>query len=174
MKVSVRNGGIAGIVAGLGYLVQAIIGLIKPQTDVFSGTSDYILEVVFIIALLATIVGLVGLHAFAQNRYGKVGTVGFWLSVIGTGLMGISAVATLIAGQNSLGLFFIVGMILAMVGYITLGIMMMRTKFLPLWIGLALLVGFPVDVSVSTLSDLSSGILFGLAWLGVGYYLLKK
>jgi hypothetical protein len=174
MKISVRDGGIAGIVAGLGYIVQAIMGWIRPQTEIFSSTSDYILEVVFIVALLATIVALIGLHAFSRNRYGKAGMAGFWLTVIGTGLMAVSAVATLFAGQNSLGLFFICGMVLAMVGYITLGIMMMRTKFLPLWIGLALLIGFPVDVSISSLSGLSSGILFGLAWLGVGYYLLKK
>jgi hypothetical protein len=37
MRVSTRIGGIAGIVAGLGYRDQAVIGLI-PQTEVFSGT----------------------------------------------------------------------------------------------------------------------------------------
>lgn len=60
MKMFIRNGEIASIVARVGYLVQAVMGLVKPQTEVFSGTSDYVLEVVFIIALLANIFCLAG------------------------------------------------------------------------------------------------------------------
>ncbi|MBL8062077.1 MAG: hypothetical protein JNK32_03590 [Anaerolineales bacterium] len=171
MKISIRNGGIAGIVAGLGYIVQAIMGLIKPQTEVFSGTSDYILEVVFIVALAATIAALMGLHTFAQSRYGKAGMVGFWLAIIGTGLITISAMATLFAGQNSLGPVFLGGMLLSLIGYIVLGITTLRSKSLPLWGGLALIFGFPLSVF---LSAFGGGILFGLAWLGVGYYLMKQ
>lgn len=171
MKVSTRNGGIAGIAAGLGYLVQAVMGLIKPQTEVFSGTSDYVLEVVFIIALLATIFGLVGLHSFAQDRYGRAGTIGFWLAVIGSGLMTISAIATLLAGANSLGAAFLGGALLALIGYVVLGIMTLRGKVLPNWGGLALILGFPLSVF---LSAFGGGILFGLAWLGVGYFLSKR
>jgi hypothetical protein len=59
MKGSTRNAGIAGIVAGLGYLVQAIIGLIKPQTEVFSGSSDYILEAVVTLESLSILPSLV-------------------------------------------------------------------------------------------------------------------
>ena len=171
MKTSTRSGGIAGIVAGLGYLVQAVMGLIKPQAEVFSGTFDYILEVVFIIALVATIFALMGLHSFMQDRYGRAGATGFWLAIIGTGLMGLSAVATLFAGQNSLGLFFVGGLLLALIGYIVLGIMILRARALPLPDGLALIFGFPLSVSLNTLGG---GILFGLAWLLVGYDLLKQ
>jgi hypothetical protein len=168
MKVSARNGGFAGIVAGAGYLIQSVMGLIRPQSEVFSGTSDYILEVVFIIALAATIPGLIGLHTFARDRYGKAGTAGFGMAVTGTALMAISALATLFAGQNSLGSAFLVGMLLALVGYIVLGIMVLRGKVLPAWGGLALILGFPISIF---LSALGGGILLGLAWLAVGYYL---
>lgn len=171
MKVSTRNGGFAGMVAGLGYIVQAVMGLIKPQTEVFSGASDYALEVVFIIALLATILGLMGLHSLAQNRYGRAGTIGFWLGVIGTGLMTISAIATLFAGANSLGFAFLGGALLALIGYIILGIMTLRGKILPSWCGLALILGFPLSVFLSTFGG---GILFGLTWLGVGFVLSKQ
>jgi hypothetical protein len=171
MKVSIRNGGIAGIVAGLGYLVQAVMGLIKPQTEVFSGTADYVLEAVFIVALVATIFSWIGLHSFAQKRHGKVGTIGFWLAVIGTGLMTISAIATLFAGANSLGLAFLGGVLLALLGYILVGMMVLREKILPRWGGMALMLGFPLSVF---LSAFGGGILFGLAWLGVGYFLSKQ
>jgi hypothetical protein len=170
MNVSTRSGGIAGIVAGLGYLVQAIMGLIKPQTEVFSGTSDYILEVVFIIALVATVFALMGLHSFLKDRYGKAGTVGFWLALTGTVLMCLSAIATLLAGQNSLGIAFLGGMLLALIGYVVLGITVLRVKTLPLLGGLALITGFPLSV---LLSALGGGILFGLTWLIVGYLLLR-
>ncbi len=175
MKVSPRNGGIAGIVAGLGYLIQAVIGLM-PQTEFFSGKLDTVLEVVFIIALVATIFGLMGLHSFAQNQYGKAGIIGFWLAVIGTGLMTISAIAILFTGENSPGFtffggVFLSGVLFTLIGYIVLGIMALRGKVLPLWGGLALILGFPLSIF---LSPLGGGILFGLAWLGVGYFLSKQ
>lgn len=171
MNISTRNGALSAILAGLAYLIESIMGVIKPQPEVFSGTSDYVLEVVFIIALVATIFALTGLHSFAQDRYAKAGTIGFWLTLIGTGLMTISAVATLLAGQNSLGAAFLGGVLLTFIGYIILGLAILRSKILPLWEGLALIFGFPVSVFLSTLGG---GILFGLAWLVVGYFLLNQ
>ena len=169
MNISTRNGAMAGIVAGLGYVIQGIIGLIKPQTEVFSGLSDYILEAVFVIALVATIFALLGLHRFAQTRYGIAGALGFWLATVGTGLMAISAVVTLFAGQNALGPAFLGGLLLALIGYVILGITTLRAKVLPLWGALALLFGFPISIFLSTFGG---GILFGLAWLAVGYWML--
>jgi hypothetical protein len=171
MKTSTRNGAIAGIVAGVGYFVQAVMGLIKPQTEVFSGTSDYVLEVVFIIALLATIFALMGVHTFAQARYGKAGTAGFWLALAGTFLILVSAAATLAAGQNSLGILFFIGLFFSFLGYVLLGVSTLRSKVLPTWAGLALVLGFPLSVLLNTSGG---GILYGLAWLGVGYYLMKQ
>ena len=171
MNISTRNGARLGMLAGLGYLIQAVMGLIKPQTEVFSGTSDYILEAVFIIALMATIFALLGLNSAAQGHHSNVWTVGLWLAVIGTGLTALSAIATLFAGQNSLGLAFLGGVLLSLIGYILLGIAALRPKILPLWGGLALIFGFPLSVF---LSSFGGGILFGLAWLSVGYLLWKQ
>jgi hypothetical protein len=171
MKTTTRNGAIAGIAAGLGYVLQAVMGLIKPQTEVFSGTSDYVLEIVFIIALLATLFALMGLHTFAQARYGRAGMTGFWLTLAGTFLILVSAAATLAAAQNSLGIAFLIGLFLSFAGYVLLGIAALRSKAMPLWSGLALIVGFPLSV---LLNAFGGGILYGLAWLGVGYYLLKQ
>ena len=176
MKISTRNGAIAGITAGLGYLVQAAIIGLMPQTEVFAGTLVYVVEVVVILALVATIFGLMGLHSFAQNHYGKPGTIGFWLAVIGTGLMTISTTAALFAGETSpgfalLGRVFLGGVLLTLIGYILLGITAWRGKVLPLWGGLALILGFPLSIF---LSPLGGGILFGLGWLGVGYSLSKQ
>ena len=170
MKMSARNSAIAGFVAGLGYIVQAIIGLIKPQTEVFSGSSDYVLEAVFIIALLSTVVALLGLHSLKGALYGRAGMVGLWLAVIGTALLALSAVVTLFAGRNSLGPAFLGGTLLALIGYIVLGVSVLRARALPLWGGLALMLGFPLSLVLSAFG----GILFGLAWLSVGYLLLKK
>lgn len=171
MNISTRTGARAAVLAGIAYLIESIIGVIKPQSEVFAGMSDYVLEAVFIIALVSTVFALMGLHTFAQDRYGKAGTVGFWLTVIGTGLTTISAVVTLFAGQNSLGAAFLGGVLLAFIGYIILGITTLRSKILPLWGGLALTCGFPVSV---LLSNFGGGILLGLAWLTVGYFLLNE
>jgi hypothetical protein len=171
MNTPTRSGGLAAIVAGIGYLVQAVMGLIQPQTEVFSSTWDYVLEVVFILALIATIFALPGLHAAMRERYGRLGIAGFWLAMIGTALMTLSALATLFAGQNSLGPAFLVGMVLALLGYILLGITILRTQAMPLWGGLLLIFGFPLSVF---LNSLGGGILLGLAWLGVGYFLTRR
>ena len=169
MKTPIINSGaIAGIVAGLGYIVQSIMGLIKPQTEIFSGISDYILEVIFIIALIATIFAFMRLHAFSEASYGKGGAIGYWSALSGTSLITISALATLFAGQNSLGSIFLAGLLLSLVGYILLGIASLRSKSLPLWGSLALIFGFPLSVF---LSSFGGGIVFGLTWLGIGYYL---
>lgn len=68
MSISSSAGGTAGLVACFGYLVQAIIGSIRPQTETFSRISDYIHEVIFIVALVATLIALIGLHSFVQSR----------------------------------------------------------------------------------------------------------
>jgi hypothetical protein len=170
MKISMRSGGVAAILAGIGYVLQAIMGLIQPQTEVFSGTWDYVLEVIFIGALIATMFALPGLHAAMRGYYGKAGAAGFWLAMLGTALMTISAIATLLAGQNALGPVFLGGMLLALLGYFLLGISILRVRTLRPWGGLLLIFGFPLSVFLNTLGG---GILFGLTWLGVGYMLLK-
>lgn len=162
-----RNTVIAAVASGLGYILQAVMGLIKPQTETFSGTSDYVLEVVFIIALFATIFALMGLHTYARSRYGKLGAAGFWSALAGTSLILVSASATLAAGQNSLGIFFLIGLLLSFLGFVLLGVATISSKTLPMWAGLALPFGFPLSV---LLSSLGGGILYGLAWLGIGYY----
>ena len=171
MNGSTRNGAVVAMLAGLAYGIQSIMGVIKPQAEIFSGTSDYVLEAVFIVALAATIFALTGLHSFAGDRYGRTGMVGFWLTVMGTALTTISAVATLVAGQNSLGIAFLGGVLLSLIGYIVLGITTLRAKVLPTWAGLALIFGFPLSLFLSTFGG---GILLGLAWLSVGYFLLRQ
>src|ERR1051325_3445340 len=171
MKMSTRTGALSGMIAGLAYLIETIIGLVKPQSEVFGGTSDYVLEAVFVVALLATIFALVGLNSLAQNHNSKIWTTGFWLTVIGTGLTATSAIVTLFAGKNSLGLAFLGGVLFSLIGYIVLGISTLRAKILPAWGGLALIFGFPLSVF---LSNFGGGILFGLAWLGIGYFLLNQ
>jgi len=171
INLSTRNGGLAAMVAGAAYLIESIIGVIKPQTEVFSGTSDYILEAVFIVGLIATLFALVGLHSFAQGRYAKAGTAGFWLTTVGTGLIALSAGVTLLAGRNSLGIAFLAGVLFALIGYVVLGVTTLRSKILPVTGGLALIFGFPLSVFLSTLGG---GILLGLGWLLVGYFLLNE
>ena len=172
MKMSTRTGGIAGIVAGLAYLVRAVIEFIQPQLYVnFVGLSDYANVTVFAIALVATIVGLIGFHSFAQNRYGRGGAVGFWLTVIGASLLASRVIASLYSGKWVLDIAGTGGVLLLLIGYLTVGMMAIRGKVLPVWGGLAFGLGFPLALFLSTYD---SGILLGLGWLGVAYFLLKQ
>ena len=170
MKASAHSGGIAGIVAGAASITQAIMGLVKPQAKVLSGMPDYVLEVIFIIALVAAALALAGVNAFAQGRYHWAGTTSFVLAMTGTGLMTISPVGTLLAGRNSWGPVFLGGLLMALVGYVLLGIAGLVIKAFPAWLSLALL-AFPLSI---VLSGLAGGILLGLAWLGAGIFILRQ
>lgn len=171
MKAMARNGGIAGIVAGAAYMLQAVMGLVKPQAEVFSGLPDYILEAVFVVALAATVLALFGVHAFAQGRYGWPGTTGFVLAAAGTSLMTVGAAASLLAGRSSLGAAFLGGLLLAALGYVLLGIAALQARVFPAWLSLALALGLPVSVF---LAGFAGGLLLGLAWLATGIFLLRE
>jgi hypothetical protein len=171
MNISTRNGGIAGIVAGIAFIVQAAIQFIHPQIyAVFVSRWDYVNETLFAIALVATIFCLIAFHSFAQNRYGRGGAVGFWLTVIGTSLLAIRTIASLFAGKWILDVAGN-GVLLLLIGYPTLGFMAWRGKVLPVWGALAFGLGLPLAMFLIAYDN---GILFGLGWLGVGYFLLKQ
>jgi hypothetical protein len=45
MKASMRTGGMASITAGEAYMLQTIMGLVRPQAEAFTGIPDYVPEV---------------------------------------------------------------------------------------------------------------------------------
>jgi hypothetical protein len=165
-----RLGGLAWMLAGLLYIVQAIIGLVKPHADVFTSTSDYVIEVLFVAALLLTLVALLGMRTGAGT--GIFPIVSFFVFFIGTLLFLLSAAASLASGRDVLEFVYLPGLGLSLLGAILLTIAIIRAKILPLWSAIVLMLGLPISVALG--DTYGGGIVLGLAWIAVGVALLTK
>ena len=59
----VRWGGLAGLAAGVVFLLSGILTLVALPQGVPSSFSDYLVEIVVVLAFVLTLVTLAGLHA---------------------------------------------------------------------------------------------------------------
>jgi hypothetical protein len=170
----IRWGGLAGGAAGVLYVLSAIISLFAPQQRVFDSFSDYLIEVLFVVALAGTLVAIVGLHALQSGRYGLLGAAGSAVTFIGYALLFVAAAATTLAGREALDAVFPVGVLAIFVGSILLGAATIRARLLPWWCGVLLIVGFPLTVPLDVAIRGAGGIALGVVWALVGYALLSS
>lgn len=168
----VWRGGLGAVLAGALYALQGVVILFAPLGPVLDTPLDYLVEMVFIVALLGTLAAIAGLHALQRDVYGRLGAGGSLTAFVGIALILISAIATVLTGVQTLGLAFFVGDWAALVGFVLLGAATLRGGKLPRWCGVSLIVGgFPFAV---VLGNAGSGLLLGVVWASVGYALLAK
>jgi hypothetical protein len=142
----IRWGGLAGVLAGLMYVLTDILSLLAPQQRVFDSFSDYLQEVIFAVAVAGTLGAIAGLHALHSGRYGRLGAAGSLLAFIGYALFFVrTAVTILVGGQAPLYAvrISIVGALAVLIGSVLLGAMTLGARVLPWWCGVLLIVGFP-------------------------------
>ena len=165
----IRWGGLAGVAAGVLYVLSAIISLFAPQQRVFDSFSDYLIEVLFVVALAGTLVAIVGLHALQSGRYGCLGAAGALITFVGFALLFVAAAVTTLAGREALDAVFPIGVLAILVGSILLGAATIRGRVLPWWCGALLIVGFPLTVPLDVAFRGAGGIALGIVWTLVGY-----
>jgi hypothetical protein len=170
----IRQGGLAGVAAGLLYVLSAILSLIAPQQRVFDSVSDYLIEIIFVVALAGTLVAIVGVHALQSGRYGPLGAAGSLITFVGYALLFVAAAVTILAGREALDAVFPIGVLAILVGSILLGAMTIRARMLPWWCGVLLIVGFPLSVASDVAIRRAGGIALGIVWALVGYALLSQ
>jgi hypothetical protein len=170
----IRWGGRAGVAAGLLYVLSAILSLIAPQQRVFDSFSDYLIEIIFVVALANTLVAIAGLHALQSGRYGLLGAVGSLITFVGYALLFVAAAVTTLAGREALDAVFPIGVLAILIGSILLGAMTIRARMLPWWYGVLLIVGFPLTVPLDVAIRGAGGIALGIVWALVGYALLSQ
>ena len=155
----IRWGELAAMLGGVAWVVDSLLVLAVPE----AGWTN----VVFIVAVLFVLAGLVGLHALQGDDYGRVGRGGFW-TVIAASLAQVLGLVVFLAGSEALlRLVFPVGTLAALVGFVLYGAATLQAKVLPRWCGVGLIVAPLLTV---LLGDYG-GILFGLFWLALGYVL---
>ncbi len=172
----VRWGVLGAFLAGVAWVVSGLISLAIPGqgTEEIGSYSYYLLETMFCVASVGMLGGLVGLHARQVPSYGVLGATGFYAAFIGTALMLLSTVATVLVGREVLDWLFVLGFLGACVGLVLLGAATLRAGVLPRWCGVLLIVavfGIPVYFA---LGDYGGAILYGLLWLALGYTLWSQ
>jgi hypothetical protein len=172
----VRWGGWAGVVAGVMFVLAGILNLIASQQRVsFNSFSDYLSEIILVMAFAVTLVVIAGLHVLQRGRYGRLGAAGFLITFIGYALIVVVAAVTLLVGGEALFSVRLIGALAVLIGSILLGAMTLRARVLPWWCGVLLIVGFPLgDVLDEIVASGSEGIVFGIVWGLVGYALLSS
>jgi len=147
------------MLAGLAFILDILFVFTMPRADWTN--------VVYIVAALLMLVGLVGLHTLQKNNYGRTGRGGFWTVVVASLAQVLGLIVFLLGSEALLWLVFPVGFVAVPVGLIIYGVATLQARMLPRWCGLGLIIIPPITV---VLGDYG-GILFGLLWLALGYVL---
>src|ERR671910_1815201 len=169
----VRWGGWAGVVAaGMWVLSAILIFLATPQRVSFNSFSDYLLQIILLVAYMGTMVAILGLHALQSEsgRYGRLGAAGSLIAFIGYALIVVVAAVSILVGGEALFAVRLLGALAVLIGSVLLGAMTLPARVLPWWCGVLLIVGFPLgDVSNAIVAEGSEAFVFGIVWGLVGY-----
>lgn len=172
----VRWGGLAGVVAAVMWVLSAIlIFLTPPQSVSFTSFSDYLLQIVLLVAYAGTMVAIAGLHALhsESGRYGRLGAAGS-LITIGYAIVFVAVSVSILQGGASLLTVRLAGGTAVLIGSILLGAITIRTRILLWWCGVLLITAFPLGDLSNAVLEGGEGILLGMLWGVVGYALLSR
>ncbi len=141
--------GTAAMLGGVLWVASAVLTALKPRGCIAeecafrSMRQGGVLDgALFLAAVLLPAVGCVGLVGRARRRggFGRLGRVGLYAVVAGValGFMGVS----LNAWAPGLVPFFVIPALFAVVvGFLLLGLAVVRSRALPPWVGVSLVVG---------------------------------
>jgi hypothetical protein len=172
----IRWGGLAALVGGAAWIVEGLLTLVGPEQgpEAVGSPYSYPSNVVFVIAFIGTLGGLVGLHALQAPSYGKIGRAGFVAAFVGVAFMLVAVVLSIVAAGLSIGVvdwIFGIAFLVHLVGFVLYGAATLQAKVLPRWGGVALIIALPVSI---VLSGYGGNALFGLMWLALGYVLWSQ
>jgi hypothetical protein len=141
-----------------------------------SSFSDYLIEVVIVVAFVLVLVTIAGVHAVqsSSGRYGILGAVGSLLTFVGFAIVLLAVHLTKLAGVEPILSVRLVGGLVVLVGSILLGAMTIRAGVLPWWCGVLLMVGFPLGDFLDNIAEGSENIVFAIVWGSIGYVLLSR
>ena len=164
----VRWGAICLLLGGLVWVVSGL--LIVFGSRIMGPHPVYFL--LFVVALLLTSAGLIGLHALQEGSYGLIGQVGLYTVLLAFALQALGTVA-LLSGSSALPwLVSPVGLLVKLVGFVLYGVATLQAKVLPRWYGVALITLVPFSVALLVYGNIWTGLVLlvlGYAlWLRTG------
>ena len=171
----IRWGALGALLAGVAWIVEGLLTLVIPEQgpEAFGSPSFYLSNVVFVIAFIGTLAGLIGLHARQAPSYGRTGRAGLVAALVGVALMLVAVVTSIMAGRP-IGVvegLFQIAILVTFVGFVLYGAATQQARVLPRWSGVALIIALPVSPA---LGEYGGNALFGLMWLALGYVLWSQ
>jgi hypothetical protein len=161
----VRWGAIGFLLGGLVWVVSGL--LIVFGSRIMGPHPVYFL--LFVVALLLTSAGLIGLHALQEGSYGLIGQVGLYTILLAFALQALGTVVLL---SGSSAIVSPVGILVKLVGFVLYGVATLQAKVLPRWYGVALITLVPFSVALLVYGNIWTGLVLlvlGYAlWLRTG------
>jgi hypothetical protein len=158
----------AALVAGLASIADQLVQLRHVQPDSGWQALDLVIEALFALSLLGSAVALGGLPAWLGVR--RTGRVAGVVAQVGFGLLLVSAVASMLAGGNTLGLAFSLGLALALLGLLVLGIAGL-VRSARRWAAPLPFVALLLSV---VLAGFGGQLVLGVLWLGLAWVMTAR
>jgi hypothetical protein len=142
--------------------------------------SSALVAVLAVCAAVLIMVGVAGLVRLAQDsgRLGRSGRVGVRVGVAGLGILLTAGVAQPVLFGRDFQLmpyFVLPGMSAVVIGFLLVGIAIVRAGVLPRWAGVLLVLGSLALVGSNEQTGLVLLMLpFGLAWAAAGYAMTRR
>ena len=141
------------------------------------------LYVLVVVALFLVPIGMVGFHVLQRGSYGRIGRVGSWTVVVASMVLGLGVAGYLWREDSTLPwLVSAVGTLGLLVGFVLYGGATLQARLLPRWCAMAFMVALPAAIALVWIRPVfglgegtsTTSILFGLAWLALGYALWSQ
>ena len=167
--------GLLAIGAGASLALSPLVHPSSPQSAAWVP-----MHLLFFAALIATLLALVGILLYQLQQARRLGFVGFFTAFVGTAMMLLEGREHLFSPDFGVGtprglLELIIASLVFSIGYILLGVAIVRAGVLPRGAGILLAVGGPIVAFSPPIGVLAVEIvghaLFGLGLLWVGYVL---
>jgi hypothetical protein len=176
MSSKIKWGGVAGLTAAALLILSAILGQLSPDQATYDSTASYAYRGVLLPAYIAVIVAVLGIHALhsGKPRYGRLGTTGAVLTIVGYAIIALVTVISMILGHASLLAVRPAGAGVLLIGSALLGVIILRARLLPWWCGVLLIIAFPLGDVANAIFGSAENLLLALLWGSVGIALLTK
>ena len=172
----VKAGGLAGVAAAGLFILSAIVEQVAPAEGIVDTGSEYLDRTMVILAYIAVIGAVLGIHALHKGnvRYGGLGTAGSVMTIAGYAIIAVVTVIATIQDFEYLLTIRLGGGIVVLIGSLLLGVIIIRTRLLPWWCGVLLIVAFPLGDVANAIFSSAENLLLALLWGSVGFALLSR
>ena len=154
------------LLAAAAYAVTGALELSHDQPTVFADTLDYVIEGMFVVALVASVGVLV--YIAKAGLSGRTATFAWSVAAAGNFSLATAALATTLEGREALDPLFPLGFLAIVVGYLALAVVDLRARLVPPRAGLVLLVGFIATAIVDNLVTGGGTLVLAATWAALG------